>query len=110
MKTGRLAVCAAMLMTACGGGGGGGTNTGGGSGDTSAPTTPRTSGTIYDLNEITWTGSEFIAVGNSSTILTSTDGVTWNPSPTPVSYGDLKGIASSGSRHVAVGRDNRIIT
>jgi len=72
--------------------------------------TPRTSGTVYNLNEITWTGSEFIAVGNSSTILTSTDSVTWNPSPTPVSYGDLKGIASSGSRHVAVGRDNRIIT
>ncbi len=72
--------------------------------------TPRTSGTVNNLNEITWTGSEFIAVGNSSTILISTDGVTWNPSPTPISYGDLKGVASSGSRHVAVGRDNRIIT
>jgi hypothetical protein len=39
----------------------------------------RTSGTTNDLNGITYGNSTFMTVGNSGTILTSTDATTWTP-------------------------------
>ena len=52
------------------------------------------------LNAITWSGSQFVAVGD--TILTSPDGHTWTAQNTGSS--DLfKGVAGSGSQFVAVG-------
>jgi len=72
--------------------------------------TSRTSGASSTLNGVTWTGSEFIAVGTSNTIVNSSDGLTWSDNAPPQSYGSLYGVASNGTRHVAVGNDGTILT
>ena len=70
----------------------------------------RTSGTSNSLYEVIWAEDEFVAVGASSTILTSADGITWTTSTTPEYYSTLKGVAYSGNRLVVVGLGGRIIT
>jgi len=79
-----------------------------------------TSGTYLYLESVTWTGSQFVTVGNifdgnaSSTnysdpcpILTSPDGVTWTSRSlgTGVSYA-LSSVTWTGSKLVAVGLNN----
>ncbi len=64
--------------------------------------TIRKSSVSAPLRAITWTGTEYVAVGSGSTILTSPDGVTWtkNSADTPSA---LNGVAGNGRRSVAVG-------
>jgi hypothetical protein len=61
------------------------------------------------LLAITWTGSQFVAVGALGTILSSPDGVTWT-SQNRVTTSDLAGVAWTGGTLVAVGLVGTIIT
>jgi hypothetical protein len=61
------------------------------------------------LLAITWTGSQFVAVGALGTILMSPDGATWtshNQAPTS----DLAGVTWTGGELVAVGSVGTILT
>lgn len=44
---------------------------------TGMPVTARVSGTTNALRGVVWSGSQFVAVGEGATILTSADGATW---------------------------------
>lgn len=74
--------------------------------------TLRTSGTTNNLNDIVWSGSQYVAVGSRNTVLTSPDGITWTSRSTgaPLDFWnapyDLFGVAWSGTRFVAVGMDS----
>src|SRR3954467_3126249 len=61
--------------------------------------TARSSGTTNYLNSVTWTGSQFVAVGGS--ILTSPDGINWTSRSSPVCC--LNAVTWAGSQLVAVG-------
>jgi len=65
--------------------------------------TARTSGTTAGLSSVVWTGTQFVAVGSSSTVLTSPDGITWTQralgSSTPA---NLTSVAWSGQTLVAI--------
>jgi hypothetical protein len=64
----------------------------------------RPTGISPGFNDATWTGSQFVVVGNSGAVLTSPDGATWTPQTIPATNSPtLDGIASSGTRLVAVG-------
>jgi serine/threonine protein kinase len=67
------------------------------------------SGTAVNLYDVAWSGSQFVAVGDPGTILTSPDGRTWTPQH---SYTEqrLLGVAWSRSRFVAVGDPGTILT
>lgn len=78
--------------------------------------TPRSSGYANILNGMTWTGTQFVAVGMSAswqttpdTLLTSPDGVTWTRRPTPTKE-HLNAVASGGGLVVAVGSTGAIVT
>jgi serine/threonine protein kinase len=62
------------------------------------------SGTSQWLQDVVWSGSQYVAVGGEQpgTILTSPDGHTWTAHSSGTSQG-LLGIAWSGSQFVAVG-------
>ena len=67
-------------------------------------------GTIHD---ITWNGSQFVAVADGGQILTSSDGINWTVHQ--VDFGGawpvpLYAIAWSGSRYVAVSQQGYIVT
>jgi Protein of unknown function (DUF1566) len=64
--------------------------------------TTQASGTSNDLYGVTWSGSQFVAVGANGTILTSSDGVNWTLQASGTSY-SLSSITWSGSKFVAVG-------
>jgi hypothetical protein len=64
--------------------------------------TSQTSGTLSGLADITWNGSQFVAVGDNGVILTSLDAVTWT-SQTSGTFSGLVGVTWSGSQLVAVG-------
>lgn len=55
----------------------------------------QTSGTANDLLGATYTGTEYIAVGASGTVITSTDGATWSAQTSGTSN-DLTWVAASG--------------
>ncbi len=57
---------------------------------------------LHPLIGIAWSGSRFVAVGGSGTILTSPNGSAWTAQTSGTSQG-LRGVAWSGSRFVAVG-------
>ena len=65
-----------------------------------------------NLNDIAWDGSQFIAVGGYGTILSSTDGQTWNIIQNSGTTMSLTGIIWDGdsSRFVAVGSSGTILT
>ncbi len=73
-------------------------------GVTTSPWTAQTSGTSTTLGGVAWSGSQFVAVGDSGTILTSLDGYTWTAQTSGTSV-SLFGVAGSGSQFVAVGGD-----
>jgi len=54
------------------------------------------------LNAVTWSGTQFVAVGGPGTVLTSPDGITWT-SRTSGTGNALYGVAWSGTQFVAVG-------
>jgi PKD repeat protein len=63
--------------------------------------TARVSGTTENLNAIAWSGGQFVAVGDSGTILTSPDGVTWTGSQN--GGADLVAVVWSGTKFVTAG-------
>ena len=69
----------------------------------------RTSGTTQWLHCVTWSGSQFVVVGNSGTILTSPNGVTWTPRVSGTTE-TLYSITWSGSQFVAVGFNGTVLT
>lgn len=58
--------------------------------------------TDYNLNDIVWTGKEFIVIGDGGVIMSSVDGEMWKKLPSDTSA-DLKGILWSGEIFVAYG-------
>jgi hypothetical protein len=70
--------------------------------------TPRSTGITPQLDKIIWTGSQFVVVGYSGTILTSSDGITWT-SRASGTAADLTGVAWTGTRLVAVGNDQSAV-
>jgi hypothetical protein len=69
--------------------------------------TMQTSGTTSDLYDVVWTGAQYVAVGASGAILTSSDGKKWEQRVSDASN-TLYGIAWSGSLLVAVGYPTHI--
>ncbi len=61
-----------------------------------------TTAASWDLLDILWTGSQFVAVGIAGTVKTSPDGLTWTDHSTGMNL-IYKGVAYSGSKYVAVG-------
>ena len=54
------------------------------------------------LNDVTYAGTRFVAVGNSSVIVTSADGLNWVRATVPTGL-NLAAAAFGGARHAAVG-------
>ncbi len=67
-------------------------------------------GTSEYLMGVTWSGSQFVAVGQNGTILTSPDGITWTQRTSGTSYRTLFGVAWSGSQFVVVGDHGILLT
>jgi len=66
--------------------------------------TERPAGIPPPLYDVTWTGSQFVAVGGVGTILTSPTGSVWTTRAIPyVASPTLHGVVASGTRIVAVG-------
>ncbi len=67
-------------------------------------------GNLYD---VTWNGSKFVAVGDSATILTSSDGYTWKKAASSSSFSwnfPLYDVAWVNDRFLAVGSNGFLIT
>lgn len=60
------------------------------------------SGTSASLYSVIWTGSQFIAVGDSGTLISSSDGVTW-ARETSNTTNNLRALVQGPSRIVALG-------
>ena len=75
-----------------------------------APTawTKRLDGLPFELNDVAWTGSSFVAVGGAGRLLTSTDGIGWMERSSAVAV-DLVAVDSLGSDVVAVGSDATVV-
>ncbi|MBU0983474.1 MAG: IPT/TIG domain-containing protein [candidate division Zixibacteria bacterium] len=60
------------------------------------------------LYDIVWNGFRFVAVGSGGTILTSTNGTTWQRATDP-QYESLRAVAANNSGTVAVGNEGAIV-
>lgn len=69
----------------------------------------RTGNSSLTLNSVAWTGTDFVAVGELGTILTSPGGDTWTKHPSGTSQ-HLLGVACSDSHQVAAGADGTLLT
>lgn len=73
----------------------------------------QSSGVIGQLNAITYSGNQFVAVGSivgtNPIIISSPDGITWTPRTNGAAY-NLMDITWSGSQFVAVGHIGTILT
>jgi len=67
------------------------------------------SGTSNDLHGVAWSGTQFVAVGDANTILTSPDGITWTAQASGT-YAYFYGTAWLNSHFVTVGNGNNILT
>jgi hypothetical protein len=86
---------------------------------TSAPSAPvstvpmqwtvQTSGTTHVLNEVVWTGSQLATVGDSGTILTSSDGSSWTPRVSGTDR-QLNSLVWANGQFVAVGDSGCVLT
>ena len=65
--------------------------------------TEQTSGTANNLSDVTYGQGLYVAVGQSSTILTSPDGVTWTSRSAPTSLSLIDDIAFANGVFVAAG-------
>lgn len=61
-----------------------------------------------DLQDVTWTGSQFITVGGYGAVLTSPDGVAWTPRNAGTGH-DLYAVGLSGAQILAAGEDGLIM-
>src|SRR4051812_6792240 len=61
------------------------------------------------LTAVAWTGAQLVAVGDSGTILTSPDGITWTNRSSGTDQG-LSSITWTGTQLVAVGGLGTILT
>jgi hypothetical protein len=66
------------------------------------------SGLSFVLNDVAWTGTNFVAVGDSGVILTSPDGVDWAEQASGTDV-DLNAVAADGTDVVAVGYDATVL-
>ena len=64
-------------------------------------------GAAYGTGPAAGASAQYVVVGDSGTIVTSTDGTTWNLTPPPLSQ-DLRAI-SFGTRFVAVGQGGAVV-
>lgn len=71
--------------------------------------THRVSGTLEQLNGVAGSGTQFVAVGNAGTIVTSADGTNWTGQASAISQ-TLYGVLWSRSQWVAVGDNGTILT
>ena len=62
---------------------------------------------VHPLYGVTWSGNQFVAVGDAGTIRTSTDGSTWTSNIQGSSH---TSVVWSGSQFVAVGQSGQIFT
>ena len=69
--------------------------------------TAATSGTTLNLNDVVWTGTQFVVVANSGLIRTSTDGITWTARTSGVTT-TLNAITVGNNILVAVGNTGTI--
>jgi flagellin len=59
------------------------------------------SGTTEILRDITWDNNQYVAVGNNSTVLTSSDGVSWSSQTPSGISNNISSITWNGSQYVA---------
>jgi hypothetical protein len=76
---------------------------------TGMPVTARVSGTTNRLNGVVWSGSQFVAVGDGGTILTSGDGATWIKRSSGTTAA-LEGVVWSGTEYAVVGDSGTFLT
>lgn len=69
---------------------------------TGMPVTSQSSGTGNNLNGVVWSGTQFVAVGEAGTVLTSPNGETWT-SRSSGTANSLLAVAWAGGKFVAVG-------
>ncbi len=100
---GKIEASPTLLVNACSGSGSVLTSTDGKTWST--PTYPSTQG----VNDVFWTGTQFVALGSSGDIVTSPSGTTWTLQ-TSGTTNSLYGFAASPSLMVAVGYNGTIIT
>lgn len=77
------------------------------------PTIVTLPGDVVSLYGVTYTGSQYVAIGNAGVILTSTDGYNWqNNSLDYTTYINLMifNVANNGSRYVAAGQYGAMLT
>jgi len=87
------------------------------SADSGASWVARTAVTSFTLNDVVWTGTEFVAVGGSGHVVRSTNGIDWTAPATPYTqtlFGtdpfNLRGAVWTGSRIVVVGERDLVAT
>ncbi|MDH5784413.1 MAG: hypothetical protein OEZ16_02255 [Chromatiales bacterium] len=71
--------------------------------------TERTSGTVNNLVQVLWDGVQFVAIGATGTVLTSSDGVTWTPQ-TSGTVENLVQLRYDNGLYIAAGNNGAIIT
>ena len=76
---------------------------------TGMPVTTRASGTTNRLSGVVWSGSQFVAVGDNGTIVTSSDGTTWVSRPSGTTD-MLEGVVWTGTEYIAVGGTGTVLT
>ena len=79
------------------------------SSDSATTWSPQTSFTVNDLYGVSYVNGQFIAVGASGTLSTSTDGVIWTTQENLVAS-SLRGVAYGANTYVAVGDAGTIVS
>ena len=79
------------------------------SSDSATTWTVQASGTASNLYGISYVNGNFIAVGASGTLLTSTDGTTWTTQAS-MTGSNLRGVAYGASTYIAVGDTGAIVS
>jgi Bacterial Ig-like domain (group 2) len=62
----------------------------------------------YHFGKVAWSGTQFVAVGDGGTILTSPDGVAWTVQASGISDA-LRSVAWSGTQYLAVGDEGLVL-
>ncbi|MEQ1748024.1 MAG: autotransporter-associated beta strand repeat-containing protein, partial [Prosthecobacter sp.] len=63
---------------------------------------------LPDLQDVAWTGTQFVAVGHYGAVFTSSDGSVWTPQ-NPATGRDLQTVALSGAEILTAGQDGLIL-